>query len=399
QWSPDSKWITYTKQLKNRLGAVFVYSLETRKSSQVTDGLSDARFASFDKNGKYLYFTASTDVGPTTGWLDMSSYGHLVSRSAYVLVLSKSEPSPLAPQSDEEKPPEPKKDDKPAPAPGPSTQPAGAQPPAAAASPAQPEKEEVTVTIDLDNIGQRVLALPIPPKNYVGMVSGKSGFLYLLEGPEGLAGLFGGGAVTLHKFELEKRKMDKVLDAITAFEVSANGEKMLYQQGPGWFIAATATPVLPGQGMLKLEEMEVRVDPVAEWNQMYNEMWRIQRDFIYDPALHGLNLKAAEAKYRPYLEGLAHRADLNYLFTEMLGELTIGHMFIAGGDLPQTKPVPGGLLGCDFKIENGRYRLARIYNGENWNPQLRAPLTQPGVNVVAGEYLLAVNGRDLRATD
>jgi tricorn protease len=132
---------------------------------------------------------------------------------------------------------------------------------------------------------------------------------------------------------------------------------------------------------------------------MYNEVWRIQRDFIYDPALHGLNLKAAEAKYRPYLEGLAHRADLNYLFTEMLGELTIGHMFIAGGDLPQTKPVPGGLLGCDFKIENGRYRLARVYNGENWNPQLRAPLTQPGVNVVAGEYLLAVNGRDLRATD
>src|SRR6185503_8129156 len=234
---------------------------------------------------------------------------------------------------------------------------------------------------------------------YVGMVSGKSGFLYLLEGAEGLAGLFGGGPVTLHKFELEKRKMDKVLDAITAFEVSANGEKMLYQQGPVWFIAATAAPIQPGQGMLKLDEMEVRVDPVAEWNQMYNEVWRIQRDFIYDPALHGLNLKAAEAKYRPYLEGLAHRADLNYLFTEMLGELTIGHMFIAGGDLPQTKPVPGGLLGCDFKIENGRYRLERIYNGENWNPQLRAPLTQPGINVVAGEYLLAVNGREVQGRD
>src|SRR6185295_7477656 len=209
QWSPDSKWITYTKQLKNRLGAVFVYSLETRKSSQVTDGLSDARFASFDKNGKYLYFTASTDVGPTTGWLDMSSFGHPVSRSAYVLVLSKSEPSPLAPQSDEEKASEPKKDDKPAQAPGPSTpgQPAAAQP-AGGPTPAQPEKKDVTVTIDLDNIGQRVLALPIPPKNYVGMVTGKSGLLYLLEGPEGLAGLFGGGAVTLHKFELEKRKMD-----------------------------------------------------------------------------------------------------------------------------------------------------------------------------------------------
>jgi tricorn protease len=193
--------------------------------------------------------------------------------------------------------------------------------------------------------------------------------------------------------------MDKVLDGITAFEISANGEKILYKQGPGWFIAATSAPVQPGQGMLKLDEIEVRVDPRAEWDQMYNEVWRIQRDFIYDPALHGLDLKAAEEKYRPYLAGLAHRADLNYLFTEMLGELTIGHMFIAGGDIPQAKSVPGGLLGCDFKIESGRYRLARIYNGENWNPQLRAPLTQPGVNVVAGEYLLAVNGRDLRATD
>jgi len=404
QWSPDSKWITYTKQLRNRLGAVFVYSLETGKSSQVTDGLSDSRFASFDKNGKYLYFTASTDVGPTTGWLDMSSFGHPVSRSAYVLVLSKTEPSPLAPQSDEEKVQEPKKDEKA----GQSGQPAQgqaapAQPAAAQASgvapPAQVEKKEVTVTIDLDNIGQRILALPIPPKNYIGMVAGKSGVLYLLEGSEGLAALLGGGAATLHKFELEKRKVDKVLDAITAFEVSANGDKMLYQQGPGWFIAATAAPVPPGQGMLKLDEMEMRVDPRAEWNQMYNEVWRIQRDFIYDPALHGLNLKAAEEKYRPYLDGLAHRADLNYLFIEMLGELTIGHMFVAGGDAPQAKPVPGGLLGCDFKVENGCYRLARVYNGENWNPQLRAPLTQPGVNVAAGEYLLGVNGRELRATD
>jgi tricorn protease len=404
QWSPDSKWITYTKQLKNRLGAVFVYSVETGKSSQVTDGLSDSRFASFDKNGKYLYFTASTDVGPTTGWLDMSSFGHPVSRSAYVLVLSKNEPSPLAPQSDEEKVQEPKKDDKAdQSAPPAQGQAAPAQPAATPASgsapPAQVEKKEVTVTIDLDNIGQRILALPIPPKNYVGMVAGKSGVLYLLEGVEGLAALLGGGAITLHKFELEKRKIDKVLDAITAFEVSANGEKMLYHQGPGWFIAATATPVQPAQGMLKLDEMEMRVDPRAEWNQMYNEVWRIQRDFIYDPGLHGLNLKGAEEKYRPYLDGIAHRADLNYLFIEMLGELTIGHMFIAGGDAPQAKPVPGGLLGCDFKIENGRYRLARVYNGENWNPQLRAPLTQPGVNVVAGEYLLGVNGRELRASD
>jgi len=402
QWSPDSKWITYTKQLRNRLGAVFVYSIATGKASQVTDGLSDARFASFDKNGKYLYFTASTDVGPTTGWLDMSSFGHPVSRSAYLVVLSKTEPSPLAPQSDEEKVQEPKKDEKPLQTGAQAQAPAQQTPPAAAGPGApggQPEKKEVTVTIDLENIGQRVLAMPIPARNYVGMVAGKSGTLYILESAGGLEGLFGGGPRTVHKYDLEKRKLDKLLEGVTAFEVSANGEKILFRQGPNWTIAATATPIVPGHGMLKLDEMEVRVDPREEWAQMYHEVWRIERDFLYDPGYHGLNLQAAEAKYKPYLEGIAHRADLNYLFTEMLGELTVGHMFIAGGDAPQVRPVPGGLLGCDFKIENGRYRFGRVYNGENWNPQLRAPLTQPGVNVVAGEYLLTVNGRDLRATD
>ena len=389
-WSPDSRWITYTKQLDNRLAAVFIYSIETAKSNQITDGLSDARFASFDKNGKHLYFTASTDAGPTTGWLDMSSFGHPVTRSVYIVVLRKDLPSPLAPESDEEKVQEEKKEE---------TKPAdGTTPPAA------PKKEEPKIAIDFDNIGQRILAMPIPARNYAGMTTRKSGILYLLETPPGgIAALLGGGGLILHKFDLEKRKTDKVLEGVTAFELSANGEKMLYRLGPSWFIAATAAPapapIQPGQGMLKLDEVEVYVDPKAEWQQMYTEAWRIQRDFMYDPNLHGLNIKAIEAKYRPYLASVAHRADLNYLFTEMLGETVLGHTFIAGGDLPETKKIKGGLLGADYRVENGRYRFARVYNGENWNPQLRAPLTQPGVNVAAGDYLLAVNGREVRATD
>ncbi len=154
-----------------------------------------------------------------------------------------------------------------------------------------------------------------------------------------------------------------------------------------------------GGGPLKLEAMEVFVDPRAEWRHMYHQVWRDERDFFYDPNLHGLDLPAIEKKYEPYLAGIASRADLNYLFEEMLGELTVGHMFVGGGDRPEAKKVKGGLLGADYRIENGRYRLARVYNGENWNPKLRAPLTQPGVNVTAGEYLLAVRGRDLRASD
>jgi tricorn protease len=377
-WSPDSRWITYTRQLKNRLGAVFAYSIETNKSTQVTDGLSDARFASFDKNGKYLYFTASTDIGPTTGWLDMSSFPHQITRSVYVVVLRKDLPSPLAPESDEEKIQE------------------GEQP----APPRPPQKKEIPkVNIDFDNIGQRILALPIPARNYVGMRTGKAGMLFILESP---AGATTPGAI-VHKFELDKRKFDKALENVVAFEVSANGEKMIFGQGFGpaqrFIIASTTQPLKPGEGVLNLGEMEVYVDPRAEWQQMYREVWRIQRDFFYDPGLHGLNREATQKRYEAYLENIAHRADLNYLFQEMLGNMSVGHHNSGGGDAPQVRPVTTGLLGADYRVENGRYRFARIFNGENWNPQLRAPLTQPGVNVQVGEYLLAVNGREVRSTD
>jgi len=319
----------------------------------------------------------------------MSSFNHPVTRSVYVVVLAKDLPSPLAPESDEEKIQES----------GAGTPQAGAASSDKPADKKEEKKEEVTVKIDLENIGQRILALPIPARNYTGMRAGKAGLLYLLETPQGLSSAFEEGSQILHKFELEKRKTEKVFEGITAFVLSDNGEKMLYRQGQGLFIVATAQPVQPGQGALKLDDMEVQVDPRAEWDQMYREVWRIQRDFLYDPGLHGLDLKSAEAKYKPYVETIAHRADLNYLFTEMLGELTIGHMFIFGGDTPEVKKVKGGLLGTDFGVENGRYRFTRIYNGENWNPELRAPLTQPGVNVRAGEYLLAVNGREVRSTD
>jgi len=388
-WSPDSRWITYTKQLDNRLGAVFIYSLETAKTNQITDGMSDARFANFDRNGKHLFFTASTDAGPTTGWLDMSSFNHPITRSVYVVVLRKDLPSPIAPESDEEKVAEEKKEEKK------PTDAAAAQP-----SPA-PKKEDVRVDIDFEDIGQRILTVPVPARNYSGMIAGKAGTLYLIETPP--SGVLPSGGVVLHKFEPEKRKTDKVLEGVTAFALSANGEKMLFRLGGGqsiaWFIVPTATPVKPGEGALKLEELEVYVDPKAEWRQMYAEAWRIQRDFIYDPNLHGLDLKATEAQYRPYLDSVGHRGDLNYLFTEMLGQTVLGHTFIGGGDLPEPPRTRGGLLGADYRIENGRYRFARVYNGENWNPQLRAPLTQPGVNVKTGEYLLAVNGREVRASD
>ncbi len=383
-WSPDSKWLAYTKQLRNHLHAIFVYSLEDGKSHQITDGMSDARFPCFDKDGKYLYLTASTDAALSIGWLDMSSLSHPVTRSVYAVVLKKGEPSPMVPESDEEKPSDKEKDkDK-----------------------DKKDEKPVAVTIDLENISQRIVALPIPPRNYSTMRAGKAGVLFLVSGPSVDPIDFdpNGPALTLYSFDLKTRKIEQILDGINSFDLSFNGEKMLYRRQQQWTIAdagkPAANPPKPGEGgPLKLESLQVYTEPRKEWNHMYYQVWRGERDFLYDPGLHGLNLKAIETKYAPYVESVSSRDDLNYLFEEMLGEITVGHMFVGGGDKPESPKFKVGLLGADYQIDNGRYRFARVYNGESWNPKLRAPLTQPGVDVHPGEYLLAVRGRDVRAAD
>jgi tricorn protease len=412
-WSPDSRWIAYTKNLENHMRAVFVYSLETGKAAQVTDGLSDARYAVFDKNGRYLYFTASTNVGPTTGWLDLSSYGHDVSRNIYLVVLRKDLPSPIAPESDEEKPdaaksdqPDDKKKDdasgKPEGEDGNSAKDKNANKDKDSKDKAKPE-EPVKVTIDFEAISQRILALPIPAKDYAGLATGKTGEIFPVENDRQPDDGDGGGppTLTVSKFDLKKAKLEPLISGVNSFAISFNGEKYLYSQGGAWIIhPITPNPAAkPDEGKLKTDGMEVRVDPRAEWKQMYEEIWRIERDFFYDPHYHGMSIDALRKKYEPYLDRLGSRADLNYLFQQMLGELNVGHMFVGGGDIPEPKEVHVGLLGADYSIENGRYRFSRIYNGENWDPQLKAPLTQPGVNVSAGEYLLAVNGKDVRASD
>jgi tricorn protease len=378
-WSPDSKWIAYARQLHNHLHAIFVYSLDTAKTSQITDGLSDATAPAFDKTGKYLFFLASTNVALSGGWIDMTSIGHPVTSAVYVAVLRKDLPSPLVPLSDEEKKDDADKDkdkDK---------------------DKKDEKKEPLKVGIDFDNIQQRILAIPLPEKNYFAALPGKENILYAIDRPI-VQTSYGPPPLTVTKFDFKTRKTDPMVSGITSYNLSDNGEKMLIRQGEQWIIAAADAPLKPGEGVLKMADMQVYVDPRAEWKQMYHEVWRIERDFLYDPHAHGLNIETAEGFYAPWVDGVSSRSDLNYLFEEMLGNINIGHMFVGGGSEPETPKVKVGLLGADYKLENGRWRFSKVYNGENWNPELQAPLTQPGVNVVAGEYLLAVNGRDLRSS-
>ncbi|HLM02153.1 MAG TPA: hypothetical protein VK400_13955, partial [Pyrinomonadaceae bacterium] len=277
-WSPDSKWLTYVRQLDNRLRAVYLYSVDKNQRNQITDGLGDARHIVFDKSGKYVFFTASTNVGPTISFADLSGIAHQTSRSIYAVVLRNDIPSPLAPESDEEKV-QPEKRDQP-----PVVVPTVTPSPAPQPKPVEPTR------VDLEGIDQRVISVTqIPARNYNGLWAGKAGILYVTEIPQvqPQPGQFG---MTLHKFDLEKRKFEEVKTGVAGFDISANGEKMLYQQGPIWNLVSTTLPARPGEGIVKTTEMEVYVDPRVEWRQMFNEIWRGERDFFYDPNTHGLDI-------------------------------------------------------------------------------------------------------------
>jgi tricorn protease len=371
-WSPDSKWIAYSKNLANHLRAIFVYSWAEKKAYQVTDGLADSISPTFDASGKYLYFMASTNFGPSTSWLEMSSLDRPVRRAIYLVVLNANEPSPLLPETgDEPKPPSPD-----APKPDPNAKP--------------------VVRIDLNAISQRVLAVNIPAGDYNNLNAGAAGTFYYTEPFPGGAP----GTLRLQRYQLRERTAAPFLEgSIRSYSISADKKKLLYQAGDGanrWGVVATERPAKVGDGPLNVAQLETRVDPRAEWSQIYRETWRLQRDYFYDAKMHGADWQAVYEKYKPLLASVGHRADLGYVIAMMGGELTVGHSYLIGaGDVPSEDPVAVGLLGADFSIENGRYRIKRIYTGENWNPDLRAPLSAPGIQVAEGDYVLEVNGRPL----
>ena len=379
-WSPDSKWITYAKRLDNHMHAVFVYSIAGAKSHQITDGLSDALSPCFDKSGKYLCFLASTNFGLNTGWLDMTSYDRPVTRSVYLVVLAKDTASPFAPESDEEK--------------------SETKDSTAAAKPSDKDKKDTKkdstaskdIRIDLDGIDQRIIAVEkISPRDYSSLMGGAEGSFFYLENVPNQTGS------TLFSFDLKKRESTQILSGISGCVISANGKKLLYAAQGGTFGIIDATKAgKVGDGKLKTDAMEMKINPRVEWSQMYDEAWRINRDYFYDPGMHGADWNAIKEKYQPWLRHIGHRSDLSYVLAQMLGELVVGHSYVGGGDAPNPLRVSVGLLGADYVIDNGYYKISTIFTGENWNPDLRAPLTEPGSTVAVGEYILAVNGRELK---
>ena len=368
-WSPDSRWLAYTVQTRPLVSALAFYDVQADKSTSITDGLSEVTQPVFERNGKYLYVLASTDAGPALDWFALSNAGLRRTRAIYAIALTRDAPNPFVRESDEEKGIAAKPD---------SAKPSGSNATAPAGS-----------AVDFTGISQRIVAFPVAPAEIEQLAVGEANQVFYLRRADGR------GAI--RRYDITKRKDDVVLAEASGFELTRDGKKILYRTtGTNWFLQPVAA-LRGGEGRLDLSPVDLRIEPRAEWPQIFDEAWRINRDYFYATNYHGVDWAAQRKKYAELIAHAATRADVDRVIRWMLSELRVGHSYQGAGQRLEQPPRVGvGLLGADYEVANGRYRIARVYGGLNWNPTLRAPLTEPGVDVRAGEYLLAVNGVEIR---
>jgi tricorn protease len=390
-WSPDSKWLAYTLINRAYFQTVWLYEVETGKSTRLTDGLAETGEPVFDAGGKYLYFLGSTDAGPVKQWFDQSNADMQATSSVFLAVLAKSEKNPLAKPNDEEGEDgdeKEKKEDK--------------EKEKEKSKEAEPKAPPKPTVVDLDGIESRVVALPIPAGNLSNLAAGEDGKIYYVRRVGLVPGRMGDafeGTPSLVRFDLKSREEETLAEKVDGFALSADRKHLLYHSKDTWGIAE-AGKFKVGDGKLALDAVKVRIEPRAEWPQIVREAWRINRDYFYDPNMHGADWSAVWSKYEPLVDQCPTRSDLNRVIRAMLSELAVGHSYLGGGDrLYEPKSVPVGLLGADYEISEGRYRFKKVYGGLNWDTALKAPLVAPGVDVKAGEFLLAVDGEDLTADD
>jgi len=392
-WSPDSRWLAYAKAFPNHLRRIVVWSVETGETWPVTDAMAHAVSPAWDRDGRHLWFLASTDLGRAAGWANTSSMTARPSFGAYVTVLRADDPTPFTLRSDEE----PAEGGNEASEAGagrrgaPGSQ--GVSGPSRGGS-EKPQEESASeeVRIDFPGIERRIVAVPMPVRRYATLVAGPKGSVFIGEMVEGQPGL------VLQKFTMESREAQEFVKGVTRVAVSGDGAKILIQAGGQWRVVDTGRPPDATSGRLTVE-LQAQIDPRVEWRQVFQESWRYQRDFFYDPNTHGADWDGVWARYEPLVDHVRHRADLNYIIDKVNGELAVGHSFVGGGDMPDVDSPRSAALGADLEAHGGRWRIARIYTHESWNPTLRAPLDRPGLRVEEGHYLLAVDGEELTAQD
>jgi tricorn protease len=384
-FSADSRYLAYTLAEANYFSQIYLHDFNAGKSSRVTDGLSHAADPAFGDG--YLYFTASVNTGPSQVGLDLSTQERPLRQGIYAAVLSATGSSPLFTETGDEPVAAAKEADKAA---------------EKADSKEQKKTEVKPVQIDLAGIQQRIVPLPLPEKNYGQLKVAADGALWFLERPQPGASNAGPAAdnansAQLHRFDFKDRKASLVKDGLADYQFSADGKQLLTISAPA---SLSQGPAEAKSELKAIDLSAVRsyVDPAQEWQQIFNDAWRMQRDYFYDANLHGINWQAIYDKYQPLLKFVQRREDLNEVLVEMIAELQVGHNRIGGGDVHQEAPSKVGLLGADFVIRDGKYQLKTVFSGDRWNPFLKAPLATPGNSAKAGDFILAINGEALDAS-
>ncbi len=418
-WSPDSRWLVYSKCGANRNGNVMVYDVNDGTVRQVTSDYYDDTRPAFDAEGKYLFFQSNRAFSPMYGDMD-STWIYPLSTRLYAVTLRKDVESPLAPRSDEEEVKEEKDKEKKDEAqeekgedadeerdPNEVDEAAAVDEEKDAEKPDEGKDKKndkdkkdgdkvEPVKIDFEGFEGRVVELPIQAGNYGDLRSVKGKLIFIRYLPRG-ARKPGEPSGQLLYYDLKEREEKTILDKINGYELSADGKKILYQSQGTYGIVDVGENKKMGDGKLASGDLKAWIDPQEEWRQMFTDAWRIERDFFYDPGMHGVNWEAMKQRYAVLLPYIVDREDLNYVIGEMIAELNCSHTYVSGGDMERPGSLSVGLLGCDFELDqrNNAYRIGKIYEGARWDAETRSPLRAPGVKVNEGDYLLAVNGRPM----
>jgi tricorn protease len=399
-WAPDSQWIAYSKGDRRGAGKLFLYSLANKKTTQISTGYYSDTNPAFDPEGKYLFFLSQRFFFPSIGRIDQR-FNYYATDGVYAVTLKADTESPFKPESDEEKAAERDEKDKKDKGEAKKAEGPGGD------KKEEPKKDEKKgegpkpVQVDLGGIADRVVTTPVPPGIYGTLMVRKGKFFYLAQPQEALTAGTGQDAApkgVLHVFEMEKREDKVILAGIEGYEADKEGKKVVYKAGPVLGVIDAAPGKKVGDGRLELSGMQVLIDPRQEWRQTLREAWRIERDFYWDPEMTGHDWKKIGERYEALLPWVADRSDLNYLIGEMIAELSTSHTYVGGGASLQKPHVGVGMLGADLRPDGGYYRIAKIYPGENWQEATRSPLTEPGLRVKAGDYLIAVNGREAKSS-
>ncbi len=411
-FSADSKWLAYDKNADNGYSVVYLYALGDRKITPITTSMTNSYAPLWDPDGKYLYFLSDRDFNEVLGNIDFEFANPKTTR-VYVVTLRKDEASPFPAMSDET---EIKKEE--------ATEPPATPGKVSSKGEKKPESKEADKDkgkeakdkdkekekpkdfhIDLEGIQDRVVALPTDPTVIRTFLVAKGYIYYSTVPAQGLSGPIPGETSAVRVFDLKEKKEKTLIENVDRFALSFDGAKLLYEAGGGpnghTYGIIDAKPdgaKKVGDGTLNLAGMKLEVDPPQEWKQVFNEVWRQERDYFFEAAMNGVDWQKMHDKYAQLLPWVADRYTLTYILGEMIGELSNSHTYVGGGDYPELPHTNVGLLGADFEADaGGMYRFKKIYPGENWHADLRSPLTEPGVNVKEGDYLLAINGRPVKA--